>query len=187
MFEVFLITLRVVMSSVFTVLKYARGCSSSPTNLQSLPRQLCQAEGPVPGPLLQGFHIFLGSAYIRVYPLRVSTLGTDSLDLLECHIPYSANGKYKPHQPRSTTHSATFRRLAFGPRPAPKNLKPNPGMATITPCFALSFVGSITTFALAEQLLLSNTESVAYTAIFFRYPTTAIKAMARFAGVAIGS
>jgi hypothetical protein len=93
MFEVFLIILRIVMSSGFTVLKYASACGLSPTHLRSLPRQLCQAEGPVPGPLLQGFHIFLGSAYIRVCPLRVSTLGADSLELVECHIPCSANGK----------------------------------------------------------------------------------------------
>jgi hypothetical protein len=84
MFEVFLIILRVVMSSGFIGLKYdkvASACGSSLTNLQSLPRQLCQVEGLVPGLLLQGFRIFLGSAYFRVYPLRVPTLGADSLDL----------------------------------------------------------------------------------------------------------
>lgn len=105
------------MSSGFTVLKYDKSTvpvAQARQNLQSLP--------PVPGPLLQDFHIFLGSAYIRVYPLRVSTLGADSLDLLKCHIPYSANGKCKTHQPRSMTHWTTFRRLAFGPPARP--LKP---------------------------------------------------------------
>jgi len=40
--------------------------------------------------------------------------------------------------------------------------------------------GPLLPFTLAEQLLLSKAERVAYTAIFFRYPATAMEAMARF-------
>jgi hypothetical protein len=136
MSEVFLIILRVVVSSGFTALKYDKVDSACGSSLTNLPGQLCQVEGPVPGLPLQGFRIFLGSAYIRAYPLRVSTLGADSLDLLKCHIPYSANGKCKTHQPRSMTHWTTFPPPSFWP--PLKNLKSNPGMASITPCLALS-------------------------------------------------